>query len=179
MKRENVHQEWKKTLDALGSAIDNQIKGRHSRASVDAYFAMEHAGRAALALRGTLPTTHKGVAKALKNQLVRRGGLSEDLWDKIDSARLRRFEVEYDSPQESTPEEGHQHCTAAIEVAEAMREHLLRNGLREEGLTLVPQMPGSKPATPGGDPGVKGPGSRPKIDPGDGPEQKRSRGQKR
>ena len=82
-------------------------------------------------------------------------------------------------PQESTPEEGHQHCTAAIEVAEAMREHLLLNGFREEGLAPVPQMPGSKPATPGGNPGVKGPGSRPKIDPGDGAEQKRSRGQKR
>lgn len=140
---------------------------------------MEHAGRAALALRGTLPATHKGLTKALKNQLVRRGGLSEDLRDTIDGARLRRFEVEYDSPRESTPEEGHQHCTAAIEVAEAMREHLLRNGFREEGLSPVPQMPGSKPATPGGDPAVKRPGSRPKIDPGDGAEQKRSRGQKR
>ena len=60
-----------------------------------------------------------------------------------------------------------------------MREHLLRNGFREEGLSPVPQMPGSKPATPGGDPAVKRPGSRPKIDPGDGAEQKRSRGQKR
>ena len=60
---------------------------------------MEHAGRAALALRGTLPATHKGLTKALKNRLVRSGVLSEDLWDKIDGARLRRFEVEYDTPR--------------------------------------------------------------------------------
>lgn len=94
MKRENIRHEWRKTLSALESAIDNQLKRRHDRASSEAYYAMEHAGRAALMVYGAKPTTHKAIINALENQPVGRGALSEELWARIDEARGTRFNVE-------------------------------------------------------------------------------------
>ena len=97
MKAEIAKAEWKNAVEALNDAITLTIGGGYKGAESRAYFAMEHAARAALATKNQEPKTHTSVEKAVNNQLVRSGEITADSGAELGAGRQKRQNADYSS----------------------------------------------------------------------------------
>ena len=159
MKAEIAKAEWKNAVEALNDAITLTIGGGYKGAESRAYFAMEHAARAALATKNQEPKTHTSVEKAVNNQLVRSGEITADRGAELGAGRQKRQNADYSSFYESSEDAAHKGCERAARFLGETRAYLVSRGLPEKGLQKVPELPGSQPIQPGGDPDVRTPGT--------------------
>jgi uncharacterized protein (UPF0332 family) len=121
--------EWHRAQRALRAAETLLESGLFADSVSRAYYATFHAARAALALRGALPSTHRGLRRTFGYELVNTGALEPE-WARI-LAQLqdRREDADYDVSAEMSAE-------LAAEIVNQARRflHRMAGYLRSEGL---------------------------------------------
>ena len=70
MKAKLARDQWWNATETLKEATVLATCGQYKGAISRAFFAMEHAARAALAVKDQEPKTHRGMVQAFNNQLV-------------------------------------------------------------------------------------------------------------
>ena len=177
MKKALARDKWRSATEALKEANVLTREGLYKGAISRAFVAMENAARAALALKGLEPKTHAGLGEAFKNQLIRSGAMDKKWSEALGAASEARNVADYGAFYQASADDAQNQCAEADEFLKETGKYLTRQGLDDLG--PVPEMPGTKPVRPGGDPKLKGPGQRGNGKPkgGSGPDHKR--GQKR
>ena len=177
MKKALARDKWDNACETLQEADVLARTGFYKGAISRAFFAMENAARAALALKGQEPRPHSGLIQAFNQQVAGKAGLEESWTSRVEGAGDARNTADYRAFHTATKQEAHSQYVTAVEFLTRMREHLAKEGLEE--LRNVPQIPRTKPFTPGGDPEVNAPPPRPTPKSGNGEGPDRKHGQKR
>lgn len=150
MKTALAHDKWNNACETLQEADVLARTGFYKGAISRAFFAMENAARAALALKGQEPKTHSSLVQAFNQQIAGKPGIEESWTERVQTAGNARNTADYTAFHNATEEEALTQCATAVEFLTRMREHLTREGL--ENPKEVPEIPGTKPVGPGGDP---------------------------
>lgn len=92
--------EFQRSLDELKSARILQENGLYFKSIVSSYYAVYHAAKAALLLKGIVPQSHEGVERMLSLYYVKTGELEVNIGRII--GRLMKLREEADYYPEST-----------------------------------------------------------------------------
>lgn len=160
MRQQNTIGEWKLATEALGAANALAIGGFSTSCVSRAYYAILHASKAALAVRGIESASHKGVKRMFGLHLVRTHEIEKKWADELSEALDDRNEADYDTDTTWSTEDANEECRRATRFLERIRDYLIKSGIPEGELLTVPPRPGRKPTQPGGDPETEPPGQQ-------------------
>ena len=102
-----------------------------------AYYAMNHAAKAALAVDDVVVATHEGLKRMFGLHLVRTGAVEREWAGHLHAALDQRVGADYDVSAKFTPDHAAVECDRAGRFIERMRVYLLSRGLPEPELVEV------------------------------------------
>ncbi len=141
MKGKLARDQWWNATETLKEASLLATGGQYKGAISRAFFAMEHAARAALAAKDQEPKTHRGMVQAFNNQLVRSGEMDRDRGESLEDAHQARNAADYGSFYRATADEAYQLCGEAAAFLIETRKYLVNKGLSAADLPEVPEAP--------------------------------------
>lgn len=141
MKAKLARDQWWNATETLKEATVLATCGQYKGAISRAFFAMEHAARAALAVKDQEPKTHRGMVQAFNNQLVRTGEMDRDRGESLEDAQQARNTADYGSFYRATAHEAYQVCAEAAVFLTDTRKYLLKKGVSAIDLPEAPEAP--------------------------------------
>ena len=152
MNRNYVLAEWARATAALGAG--RSLAGSFNADSVSrAYYAMNHAAKAALAVDDVVVDTHEGLKRMFGKCLVRTGAIEKEWAGHLHAGVDQRVGADYDASAIFTADHAAVECDRAGRFVERMRGYLLSRGLPERELAEVERVALNQ--------GVPGVGDRP------------------
>jgi len=134
MNRVLVLGEWKRATESLGAAESCRRDGYYADSVSRAYYAILHAAKAALYLRGISAESHAAVKRLFGLHLVKTG-LVEAKWGSFAGESLDlRLAADYDVETPFSEADARDDCERARSFLVRIRALLLANGLSPEEL---------------------------------------------
>ena len=134
MNRYQALQEWKRSVETLGAA-ELLARGGYPADTVSrAYYAILHAAKAALHVRGVVSESHRGVRKMFGKHLILSGAI-ERPWARYLSVGMDdRLAADYDAEISYSIDKAQEECERAEAFLGRIRRYLLANGFTEDEL---------------------------------------------
>ena len=135
--KDHVFAEWGRATEALAAAKLLAREGMYPSSVSRAYYAINHAVKAGLAVHDVRVETHEGLKRMFGLHLVRSGELEKnwavDLRESVDE----RLDADYDSLVVYSSDHAAIECERAAGFVGRMRAYLLNRGLPEQDLVEV------------------------------------------
>jgi len=113
-----------KAVETLRVAEKLFRDGEYEDAVSRAYYAMDHAARAALSTVNVFPKTHEGVVSEFGRKFVLKGVFPKELGENLADAKAARETYEYSVTATVEKSEAEAILLNAREIVKAMRKHL-------------------------------------------------------
>lgn len=135
MNRGVVLAEWRRSMQSLRAAeLLSQAEDAISRA----YYAILHAAKAALLVHELEARSHAGVRRMFGQHLVLAGHIESEWAQYLAGSSDERLIADYDVGMSFTVSESEFECQRARRFVQRIRRHLLKEGLSEQELEVVP-----------------------------------------
>lgn len=134
MNKSHILESWARATAALGAG--RSLAGSFDADSVSrAYYAMNHAAKAALAVDDVVVATHEGLKRMFGLHLVRTGAVEREWAGHLHAALDQRVGADYDVSAKFTPDHAAVECDRAGRFIERMRVYLLSRGCLNQSLS--------------------------------------------
>ncbi len=134
MSRAIVLAEWKRATEALGAAESCRRDGFYADAVSRAYYAVLHAAKAALQLKGITAESHAAVKRLFGLHLIQTGVIEPE-WGSVTGESLDlRLTADYDVETAFSEMDARDECDRARSFLYRIRGFLLAGGIGPEEL---------------------------------------------
>ncbi|MCY4633660.1 MAG: HEPN domain-containing protein [Acidobacteria bacterium] len=151
MNKDHALAEWGRATEALGAASALAALGFNADCVSRAYYAMNHAAKAALAVDEVVADTHDGLKRMFGLHLVRTGVIEKQWAGDLHAGVDQRLGADYDVYAAYTKDHAAVECERAGRFVERMRVYLLNRGVSEPELVEVERVALGKSALGVGD----------------------------